>query len=484
MVGRPVAGPPAARPGRHAPQGIIQAVLHWRWSVAAGVALAAFYAASPLVTFALAAGAVLIVMTGRDLPEAERRRLRIILLVALGARLAFIAAVMIGDLPLLNDLSVGALKGDDAYYIARAIRARDLMLGLTTSRYDYFIVSDEYGRTSYLQVLTVLQTLFGPAPYGIRALNAVLFVAGSYLLFRLARLAYGATASALALTAILFLPSLFVSSTSLVKESTYFFVSALLVTLLVTVVREPRLAVRLVALAGCATCLWLLDDLRRGALILAIAGTFTGFALYLMFQTPRRAAIGLALAAIVAVAAWQQPAIHARAIDGITSMAKTHAGHVFTIGHAYKLLDEGFYMHPGTPAAWHLELTDGQAARFLIRAARSFLVTPWPWEIVSRSELVFLPEHIVWLLIVIFAPIGVVEGARRDWLMTSLLMGFILPTAAALAVTNGNVGTLLRLRGIVSPYFMLVAAVGVLSVAEHLLGRRTESTSPAAEALT
>jgi hypothetical protein len=103
---------------------------------------------------------------------------------------------------------------------------------------------------------------------------------------------------------------------------------------------------------------------------------------------------------------------------------------------------------------------------------------------VSRSELLFLPEHIVWLLIVIFAPIGVVEGARRDWLITSLLIGFILPTAAALAVTNGNVGTLLRLRGIVSPYFMLVAAVGVLSVAEYLLGRRTESPSPAAEALT
>ena len=67
-------------------------------------------------------------------------------------------------------------------------------------------------------------------------------------------------------------------------------------------------------------------------------------------------------------------------------------------------------MYPGTPAAWPLTLTEGQAARFVVRAARSFLFTPWPWEMASRSELLFLPEHMVWLLIVLFAPIGVGRG--------------------------------------------------------------------------
>src|SRR4029453_9029045 len=143
-------------------------------------------------------------------------------------------------------------------------------------------------------------------------------------------------------------------------------------------------------------------------------------------------------------AAWTEPSIHARVIEAVTSTAKTHAGHVFTTGHAYKLLDEGFYMHPNTPSASSLDLTDAQAARFLIRAANSFLFTPWPWEMVSLSELAFLPEHMVWLLIVVFAPIGAVAGWRRDPLITCLLIGFVLPTAMALAVTNGNVGTLLR----------------------------------------
>ena len=458
-------------------------MLNWRWSAVAGVGLAVIFAASPLTTFALAAAAIVMTVAVRDLPGPERRRLLIILAIALGARFAFIAAVMISGIPFLNDLSVGALQGDDAYYLSRAIRARDIMLGLTTGRYDFFIVSDEYGRTSYLQVLTVLQTLFGPSPYGLRAINAVLFVAGAGLLFRLARPAYGATAAVTGLTALLFLPSLFVSSTSLLKESLYFFISALLLTLVIAALRHREVTARVAAVVVAAACLWALDDLRRGALVLSSAGIVTAVLLHVVFATPRRAIAGLALAVLIAAAAWTHPATHRRAIDGIASAAKTHAGHVFTIGHDYKLLDDGFYMYPGTPAAWVLELSDAQAARFLIRAGRSFLFTPWPWEMVSASELAFLPEHIIWLLIVIFTPIGIVAGAKRDRLITVLLIGFVLPMAAALAVTNGNVGTLLRLRGLVSPYLIPVAAVGLLSVAEYLLSRRTAAAPQAAEAL-
>jgi hypothetical protein len=342
---------------------------------------------------------------------------------------------------------------------------------LTEGRYDYFIVYDEYGRTSYLHVLTVLQTLFGPAPYGMRAINALLFVAAAWLLFRLVRRAYGATTAALGLTVVLFLPSLLVSSISLVKESTYFFVTAVLLTAVVDAWRRPRVSVRIAAVLVAAGCLWALDDLRRGALLLSIAGLATAIGLRIAFSTPRRAIAAAGLATILAATAWTLPSMHSRIVDSIESAAKTHAGHVFTTGHAYKLLDEGFYMYPGTPAAWSLELTDAQAARFVIRAAGSFLFTPWPWEIISRSELAFLPEHLVWLLIVALAPIGAVAGWRRDPLVTCLLIGFALPTAAALAVTNGNVGTLLRLRGLVSPLFIWISVVGGLSALEHLLGR-------------
>lgn len=460
----------------------MQAVPKWRWSAVAGVSLAVIYAASPLFVAALVMAAILFVTAGRDLQPAERRRLLIILGVALAARFAYIAAVLISGIPVLNDLSVGALHGDDAYYVSRALRARDIALGLTHARYDYFVVSDEYGRTSYLALLTWLQTLFGPAPYGMRAINAVLFVTAGYLLFRLARPAFGATAAALGLTAVLFLPSLFVSSTSLLKESVYFLATTVLLTMFVVVLRHRRLTIRLAAAAAAAGSLWVLDDLRRGALVLAAAGIVTTVVLVIMFKTGRRAVAGVALAAIAAAIIWLHPGLHQRAIEAVAAAAKTHAGHVFTTGHAYKLLDEGFYVHPSTAAGWQLDLTDDQAARFVVRAVRTFLFIPWPWEMITASEIAFLPEHLVWLLVVILTPIGVVAGWRRDRLITALLIGFVLPTAAALAVTNGNVGTLLRLRGLVSPFLIWLAILGGLAAAESLLARAT--TRREAEALT
>jgi hypothetical protein len=444
-----------------------------RGSVICGLILAVLYTASPLFVLTLAGSVGLILAAGGGLDRAERRRLTILLASALAVRFFFIGAVLVTGIPYLNDLSVGALRGDDAYYMGRAIRARDIILGLTQGKYDYFVVTDEYGRTSYLQLLTAFQVLFGPTPYGMRAFNALLFTTGAVILFRLARRGFGEWPAFIALTVMLFLPSLFVSSVSLTKEPAYFLTTAVLLWCARTVLRRESWRNVVTAIAAGAVCLWILDDLRRGALILAVAGIATSMVMLIVFATARRATLAVGLAVVVVTLAAMQENVRARALDAVTSVAKTHGGHVFTVGHAYKLLDPGFYKIPGAPAAWGIQLTEDQALRFLIRAAVSFIVTPLPWEMASLSELAFFPEHVLWWLIVVLMPIGCVAGWTRDPRTTALFAGFVLPTAAALAVTNGNVGTLLRLRGLVTPLMLWVAALGAFALAEHVLAWRT-----------
>ena len=449
---------------------------------AAGIALGLLYAASPLFLVTLAGAAALLLTAGRDVRPDERRRIVLILGAALGVRFLLIGGMLVVNIPYLSDLAVGGLRGDDAYYLARAIRARDILLDLTHGRYDYFVVSDEYGRTSYLQFLTALQTLFGPTPYSIRALNSLLFVTGSYLLFRLCRPGFGATATSLALIAVLFLPSLMVSSISTSKEAAYFLVTAVLLVSAVAAIRRPGVLLKAGAVAVAALCLWLLDDLRRGALVLGLSGLALAAVARVLLETPRRAAASAAVAVVTAAILWMLPPVRERVLAATASVAKMHAGHVFTQGHAYKLLDHGFYMHPGTPAAWRLDLTGLQAGRFLVRAAVSFVATPLPWEMRSLSELMFFPEHLVWVLMVLLVPIGAVAGWRRDATVTACLIGFALPTAAAVAVTTGNVGTLLRLRGLVTPYLVWFAVLGALTVCEWLLTRSTSSALRHSEA--
>jgi hypothetical protein len=433
----------------------------------AGLVLAAAATASPLTVAVLPAAWVVITLAGRGLPENERRALAILLWTALASRLAAIVALVVIGIPGHSDASVGGLSGDDAYYFGRAIRARDLIAGFAAGKYDYFVVHDSYGQTNYLSLLTWLQVAFGPTPYGMRVVNAVMFITGSALLFRTVRKGFGAVAAFTGLFVLLFLPSLFIWSISLLKESLFFLLTALLIASVMRLFDAPR-PVKAIALAMVAmACLWLLDDLRRGGLVLAAAGIAAGLAARVVLARPWRIVAATALVIAVAGGAASRPSVRDRAVAGITSAAHVHVGHVFTVGHAYKLLDEGFYMFPRTPES----LTGDQAARFVARAMASFVLTPLPWEIRSRGELALLPEHLLWYLMLVLTPIGFVEGWRRSPLLVCILTCYMLPTAAALAVTNGNVGTLLRLRALITPQLVWIATLGALVVMAALLER-------------
>lgn len=445
-------------------------------SAGAGLLLAVLYSASPLTVCVVVLASIFCASAGRGLPAPERRALMAILVAALAARVVYVAALALIGIPSHNDLSVGALTGDESYYLSRALRARDIALGVATTKYDYFVATDDYGRTSYLGLLTGIQLFFGPTPYSMRLLNALFFVIGATVLFRIARRSFGSIPAFVGLATLLFVPSLFAASVSLLKESLYFLISCLLLACAFGAVRADTIGRRVIAAAAGAGCLWALNDLRRGALVLAVAGLGLGFVLRFVAVSRWRAVAAGAVVAAGMVAVISVPALRTRMVDALTSTAKTHAGNVFTVGHAYKLMDPGFYMTPENPSVWDVKLTEPQAARFALRAAASFLLTPLPWEMRSVGELAFMPEHVLWYVVLLFLPAGIAAGWKRDALVTAVILGYVLPTAAAIALTNGNVGTLLRLRGLVTPYLLWLSALGIVAAANHLAASRPADT--------
>ena len=438
-------------------------------SVIGGLALALLFTASPLGVIVVALAPVAAVIAGRRLDRRDRQVLFTILSVAIVARLAVVIGLFVLAIPDLSNLGAGALTGDQAYNLTRSLRTRDILRGFGgLTHYDYFVATDEYGRTSYLGLLTVLQFIFGPSPFGLRLLNSLFFVAGAAILFRVLRPRFGLLPASLGLVVVLFLPSLFFASVSVLKESLYFLASSVCLAAAIGAgrTRHPAALIGLVALA--AGCIWILDDLRRGAVILSVSGLACGVAIRAIGATRWPIAItaagAVAALGVVAVV----PSLQQRVLTGLTSAAKQHSGHVFTVGHAYKLLDDGFYMNPATPAASKILLTPWQATRFVARSVETFILTPLPWEARSVSERAYLPEHLLWYMLVLMLPFGIAEGWRRDPWATAMLIGFIVPTAVTLAMTNGNIGTLLRLRGLVTPYITWISALGLCVVADRL----------------
>ena len=449
-----------------------------RWlvfSICGGLTLAAVITLSPLIISVTILAAVVIARAGSGLPDPERKLVTTIVIAGLLVRVGVVGGLVLAGAPKHESQSLGLfLSGDERYGFERALRTRDVVLGTAASKYDYFVASDAYGRNSYISLLTVVQTLVGPTPYSMRLLNSVLFLAGALLLFRMSRRAFGLLPAHLGLFTVLFYPTLFVWSISLLKEALYFIGSVGVLAGGVHLVRGPSWHTRAYGSLGLVAGLVTIAGLRQAATALALGGLGLGLVGYVVTISRRTFRLSIVVAAIGATLVLSRPSVHLRIAQTVGELARTHSGHVFTVGHAYKLLDEGFYLLPRSPSSEMPPLTPGQRARFLLRGLVSFIVVPVPWQLVSMRELVYLPEQMAWYLLVVLLPIGIAIGQRRDRLVTCLLAGYIVPTAAVLAFTNGNVGTLVRLRGLVIPYMMWLSAVGFCGVLEALASRRRQ----------
>jgi len=435
---------------------------------AAGMALGFAFTLSPLTIVVALAFALVLRGIARMLPPDERWWFVRLFGLALVMRIAAIGALFL--LSAHDSQGSGILFGDEAYALARSWRLRNVLLGIPQLKYDYMIAFEGYGRSSYLWVMTFLQVLVGPAPYGLRVLNAALFLGAVLLLFRVTRRAFGVFTAFAGSFVLLFLPTLFAWSISLLKESFYFVLTVTVLAAVVELTETTSRRTRVVCAAVVAGALLALRDLREGAVILTVSGIAAGLAgAYVLGRRSRLVVASAGLAALLAAVA-AVPSLRSRALTLVGQAATASAGHVFTVGHGYKLLDEGFYVRPG--AKPEFDLTPPDAARYIVRAAASYLVVPLPWQILTWGELTYLPEQIFWYALLILAPAGAIAAARRDRMVASLLMGYVLPTAAVVAMTTGNVGTLIRHRTLIVPFLVWVGAMGFASLLQRLLRRQ------------
>jgi hypothetical protein len=437
-------------------------------ALAAGLVLGVAFTLSPLTVLVVPAFALLVSHVARRLPADERWWFVRLLAAAFLLRLAAIAVLFLAAPH--DRQAVAPLFGDEAYALTRSWRIRNVLLGLPQLKYDYMTAFEGYGQSNFIWIISYVQMLTGPAPYGLRVLNAALFQGAALMLFRMIRQAFGAFAAFAGLVILLFLPTLFFWSISLLKEPFYFVLAIAVLTAAVefSLTESWRRRLACVALAGAS--LYLLRDLRAGAVELAVAGIGAGVAAAFVLARRTRTTV-VALALTVAMAAvLLVPPLQQRAIAAVERAADASAGHVWTVGHGYKLLDEGFYVSPGAKRDFHL--TPGEAVRYVVRAGATYLLTPLPWEMATRGEVAYLPEQMFWYVLLAFAPFGVVAAFRGDRLVASLLLAYILPTAAVVAFTTGNVGTLIRHRTLIVPYVVCLSALGFGLVIEWIVRRR------------
>jgi len=425
-------------------------------AVAAGAGLGLAYSLSPMTVLCLPLLAALAVWAGRGLSARERRWFVSLVTVGVVARLVVIAVLFVtAD----SDRPFATLFGDEEFFKLRSVWIRNVGLAVPVSRADFIYAFDEVGQSSYLYLLALLQAMVGPIPYGVHVMNATVYLAGVLIVYRYVRPAFGEVAALGGLALLLFFPTLFVWSISALKEPSYTLVAVAELWCCLYLVRGRRWWQRGVAAVGLVTCIFALESLRRGGLSVGVAGSLGGLALGIISSRPRLAWATLAASPLLAMVLLLPP-VQDRALSVVRSSAVYHGGHIVSSGYSYKILD-GRYYHDGR-LLWAM---DGrEAGQYVVRSLVSYVTEPVPWRAESAALRAYLPEQMLWYVLLAFVPFGLVAGLRRDPLLTSLLASHAGALIVMVALTSGNIGTLIRHRGLALPYLAWLAALGICVV--------------------
>ena len=427
----------------------------WNFAIPAGVVSGVVYSLSPLTVVCVAGMTAVVLWAQRGVEGDERRWLIAILVVAITMRVLAVAGLFV-----ITDharVPFGSFFGDEEYFIKRSIWLRNVALGIPLHGADLIYAFDEYSSTTYLYVLAFIQALTGPAPYGVHLLGIGFYLGAVVVLYRLVRSTLGRMPALVGLVALLFLPTQFAWSISALKDPLFFLLTAVSVVLTAKIVRGPGWRARVLSALAVVVLAAALETIRQAGGILCAAGVVIGLLTAFIVQRPRLLLATVVVLPIAAGAMLSRPAAQMAAYKAVQAAARQHWGHVATPGYVYHLLDPRLYPDRSEIEDLHF----GEAARFVERAVERYVTVPLPWETQSASALLYMPEQIIWYLLVALAPVGLVLAMRRDAVIASLLFAQSIVAAATIALTSGNVGTLVRHRGLALPYFIWLCAVAL-----------------------
>lgn len=434
-------------------------------TLALGIGAGLAYAASPATAWSLAVMGVLFWWVGRGLGARERRVVWTVLAVAVAVRLAAIAAMFLST---PHDRSASFFwDGDGAYLKQRAGWIRDLWSGMSLHPTEIWeAYHPTYGWTTYIYVLAYVQYLLGPSPYGVHLVTVILSLGACVLLYGAARAAYGRETALLGFVLTMFLPTLFAWSVSALKESLYIFLGTVAIAATLAAFRARGLVTRLTAVAVVIAAVAANNTVRAGALQITLAGVAAGVAAAVVVRKPLTLVAALIVVPVVTIGIWNNAGMQTRVMDGVRRAAVVHLGYVNSGGNVYHLLDRRLYNLAETTT-----MTPAEGMRFGLRAIGSVVAVPLPWQVRSRSELAFLPQQVVWYVLVLLAVPGFLVGLRRDAVFTGSLAGVVIASGVVIGFTSGNVGTMVRLRDTLLPYLLWMSSLGAVTCASWCISR-------------
>jgi hypothetical protein len=392
----------------------------------------------------------IVACTTRGLDRGERQWVVGLTVLAVVLRVAVVVALFLSTNH--SQVPFGTFFGDESYFIKRSLWLRNVDLGVPVHAIDLEYAFEPNGRSSYVYLLASIQALVGAAPYGLHLVSIAFYVLAILVL---CTSSYDARSSArlFGLAVLLFFEPVCLVDRCFEGAAVRAHQRA-----------EPdgggRPGTRAIARPASARGRW---NRRAGCgsgdCAAGGRGVHAGGACRRPGDRVRRRQAQADSGGVDCDAApgalFSRPVVQLRRMRRFKPR-RASTGSRRRVGVTISAADDRFYAELNEASSMKF----GETFRYLTRGIVAYLTVPRPWDAQSSAAVAYIPEQLIWYVLAALAALGVLFGFRRDPIVTGLLIAHALLLATASAFTDGNVGTLVRHRGLILPYLAWLSGVG------------------------
>lgn len=308
-----------------------------------------------------------------------------------------------------------------------------------------------YNQHLHIFLLFFWITLFGDSVLAIISFNCFIACVTALIGYFLAKQWFNKSAARIAGILICFFPTLFLWSLTALKE-TLFVMFVLLSYLAFSYLLKTKKIIYIILLFGATYAMFLMRD-KTYFLGLFLVFMFF-YAIYFTFTCRKvfvKRTLFLLLCIIFIYGIFRHVSLlHMFKIETLRFF-KFHVGVVHSGGFVYHVLPESFYSPYLQIYDWPLAI----AVRYVIFSLINFFTLPHFWSVHANSQLIYYPMMILWWSIMFFFWVGVFFAFQDRNKNVIYSFWVIFCIMFLLAMTGGNIGTLIRHRDMVTPVIMI-----------------------------
>lgn len=445
----------------------------------AGIGLGILASFSPGFVFMAFAAAGIAVLLYRCGNRQDQRFLVILFLSALLVRVGASAALDLiswkveGEHPYqdgpvqawnlhISDKTRGYLKiGDSDYFSQRGYSVAQFVKGSNEPVLSFRM--NQYGKHGYVYWIGYFYYLFGFSPWAVKLINCLLGALTAVLVFLVGQRCFSTTPARWAGGLTAFFPSLILWSTTNLKDIPLTFFTLLILFLYSRLTQTQGSRSRLVLFLLLVGALRIHMTFRSVELSFLLAGALLLAHFLPRFFRSRPIATAAALSAflLLGVALSFREPVGYLIRQALMQPFNWHVGFTTTPGSSYTFLPAPFYQGG---YRWEWVETGQMNLAILLgmgKAVLHYLFEPFPWKISNSFQWFSYPQLIVLYALFPFVVIGLIRGLRKkkEDAFALILTTIIFTGIGSLA--NGNIGTVFRLRDMVTPLVLILGCAGL-----------------------